>query len=147
YIMIDGVSGPLTSKQREFIGHIHAGGQHLLSLVNDILDLSKIEAGKVDIDPEPIHLDSLMQDALSIVQEKAASRHIRLRAMGLNRAETFSADRRRLKQILYNLLSNAAKFSPDHGEITLRAELVDRQRAAQGVPGFKHGVRMPLPDS
>src|SRR5690606_9402644 len=73
--------------------------------------------------------------------------HIRLRAMGLNRAETFSADRRRLKQILYNLLSNAVKFSPDHGEITLRAELVDRQRAAQGVPGFKHGVRMPLPDS
>ncbi|MFT3856915.1 MAG: response regulator [Aquabacterium sp.] len=146
YIMIDGVSGPLTPKQREFVGHIHEGGQHLLSLVNDILDLSKIEAGKVDIDPEPIHLDSLLQDTLSVVQEKAAARHVHLVCEGLNLPDTFSADRRRLKQILYNLLSNAVKFTPDHGMVALQATLVDRQQAAQGLPGFPHGVRMPLPE-
>jgi DNA-binding response OmpR family regulator len=146
YIMIDGASGPLTKQQRDFIGHIHEGGQHLLSLVNDILDLSKIEAGKVDIDLEPLHLDSLLQDALSVVQEKAASRGITLHCHGLNVPDTFNADRRRVKQIIYNLLSNAVKFTPDQGTVTLEARLVDRQQAATSLPGFEDGVRMDLPE-
>jgi DNA-binding response OmpR family regulator len=146
YIMIDGASGPLTKQQRDFIGHIHEGGQHLLSLVNDILDLSKIEAGKVDIDLEPLHLDSLLSDALSVVQEKAASRGITLNCHGLNLPDTFDADRRRVKQIIYNLLSNAVKFTPDQGTVTLDARLVDRQQAASSLPGFRHGVRMDLPE-
>jgi DNA-binding response OmpR family regulator len=145
YIMIDGISGPLTQKQREFVGHIHEGGQHLLSLVNDILDLSKIESGKADIDPEPIHLDTLLNDAQSVVQEKAAAHHIRILYKELNLPDTFSADRRRLKQIVYNLLSNAVKFTPDNGTIHLAATLVDREQAAHGIPGFKQGVRMDLP--
>lgn len=147
YIMIDGVTGELTRQQREFIGHIHDGGQHLLALVNDILDLSKIEAGRVDIDLEPIHLDSLLSDAFNVVQEKANARGITLISEGLQRADTFNADRRRVKQIIYNLLSNAVKFTPDHGQITLQATLVDRRQAATGIPGFKAGVRMDLPDS
>ncbi|MGC4061550.1 MAG: response regulator [Aquabacterium sp.] len=146
YIMIDGASGPLTKQQRDFIGHIHEGGQHLLSLVNDILDLSKIEAGKVDIDLEPLHLDSLLSDALSVVQEKAASRGIALHCHGLRVPDTFNADRRRVKQIIYNLLSNAVKFTPDHGTVTLDARLVDHQQAATNLPGFERGVRMDLPE-
>jgi CheY-like chemotaxis protein len=145
YIMIDGISGPLSPKQREFVGHIHEGGQHLLALVNDILDLSKIEAGKADIDPEPIHLDTLLNDALSVVQEKASAQRIRVMCEGLKRPDTFSADRRRLKQIVYNLLSNAVKFTPEDGIIRLQATLVDRAQAAYGIPGFPHGVRMELP--
>ena len=145
HIMLEGITGALTVQQREFIGHIHEGGQHLLSLINDILDLSKIEAGHIDLELEPIHLDSLLSEALSVVQEKAKAHHIAVSHKDMTQDELFKGDRRRIKQIIYNLLSNAVKFTPDHGTINIEASLVDRQQAETNIPGFRHGVRMSLP--
>ncbi len=77
-VLRDGLLGELTLQQRGFIGDIFSSGQHLLSLINDILDLSKVEAGKMALDVEPIQVAALLENSLSIVKEKAAARHIRL---------------------------------------------------------------------
>jgi two-component system NtrC family sensor kinase len=146
-ILRDGLCGPLSPRQHEFVGHINDSGIHLLALINDILDLSKIEAGKADIDLEPVDLDSLLTDALAVVRERASARRIRLEILPSRRAEALRVDRRRLKQIVYNLLSNAVKFTPDGGRVSLQARQVGRREAAADLPGFAAGARMPLPDS
>ncbi|MBW8828362.1 MAG: response regulator [Burkholderiales bacterium] len=145
-ILKDGLAGELTQRQRDFVCHIHDSGGHLLSLINDILDLSKIEAGRVEIDLEAVDLDGLLADALLVVKERALAHGIRLEVSGLDRAEPLKVDRRRLRQIIYNMLSNAVKFTPDGGEVAVRARLVDRNEASTALPGFATGVRMPLPD-
>ena len=132
-------------KQRTFAAHIYRSGHHLLSLINDILDLSKIEAGKVDISLEPIQLKPTLADAVALLANQAAAKGIGLRADPGGTVETLVADPRRLKQILLNLISNAVKFAPQGGHVTLRAMPVDRQRAETGLPGFADGVRLPLP--
>ena len=112
-VLRDGLMGEMTEKQRGFIGDIFGSGKHLLSLINDILDLSKVEAGKMTLDLEPMPVSSLFVNSLSIIREKAATRHIRL-DLDLDAAEALGsirADPRKVKQILYNLLSNAVKFT------------------------------------
>ena len=133
------------NNQRTFAAHIYQSGHHLLSLINDILDLSKIEAGKVEISLEPIQWKPTLADAVALLANQAAAKGIALRIDPHSSVETFVADPRRLKQILLNLLSNAVKFAPQGGQVTLRAEAVDRQRAETGSPGFADGARMPLP--
>lgn len=146
-LLKDGLAGDLTARQREYVGYIHASGDHLLALIGDILDLSKIEAGRMEIDREPVDLDLLVSDAMAVIQERAREHGIRLSSGKLGLAHRLKADRRRLKQILYNLVSNAVKFTPDGGEVSVQAHLVDRERAATGLPGFRNGLRTPLPDS
>ena len=113
--------GPLNPKQREYLGDINASGEHLLSLINDILDLSKIEAGRTELLPEPFDVPSTVADALTLLRERAQRQGVRLvnavdAAVGVQ-----SADPRRFKQILVNLLSNAVKFTPAGGLVTVRA--------------------------
>ncbi len=130
-VLRDGLMGEMSDKQRGFIGDIFTSGKHLLSLINDILDLSKVEAGKMTLDLEPVPISSLLVNSLSIVREKAATRHIRL---GMETAEelgSIQADPRKVKQILYNLLSNAVKFTTDGGQVTLRARRVVRADVGQ----------------
>jgi DNA-binding response OmpR family regulator len=146
-ILREGLGGALEPRQREFMVYIHDSGKHLLALINDILDLSKIEAGKADLDLEAIELDGLLHGALAVVQDRAASHRVRLTVQGAGWPEPIRADRRRLKQIVYNLLSNAVKFTPDGGEVVLRASRVDRRQAGHGLPGFATGRHLPLPDS
>ncbi|HEY4971359.1 MAG TPA: response regulator [Steroidobacteraceae bacterium] len=144
-ILRTGKGGELAPRQREYVGYIGDSGTHLLSLINDILDVSKIEAGKVELDLEPVDLDDLLTDTVAIVRERAHARGIRLEVSGTGRSEPSLVDRRRLKQIAYNLLSNAVKFTSDGGRVSLQANLVDRQQAATGLPGFESGVRTSLP--
>jgi two-component system NtrC family sensor kinase len=146
-ILANGKGGELTPRQREYVGHIGDSGTHLLSLMNDLLDVSKIEAGKVELDFEAVDLDGLLSDAVAIVRERALARGIGLEVSGSGRSEPLLVDRRRLKQIAYNLLSNAVKFTPDGGRVSLQARLVDRHQASTGLPGFETGVRTPLPHS
>ena len=146
-IMLDDLGGELAPKQRKFMGHINKSGKHLLALINDILDLSKIEAGKVDIELEPVDLDGLVGETLTVVGERAAARGVRLMVQGVGRREPVRVDQRRCKQILYNLLSNAVKFTPDFGRVDVKVRRVGRHEAATGMPGFAQGVRMPLPDN
>ncbi|MEO5800762.1 MAG: response regulator [Gemmatimonadales bacterium] len=123
-VLRDGLVGELTPKQRGFVGDIFSSGQHLLSLINDILDLSKVEAGKMALDLEPVPIESLFINSLSIIRERAASRHIRLEMEGGEAMGVMYADARKLKQILYNLLSNAVKFTPEHGSVRLQVTRV-----------------------
>ncbi len=127
-ILRDGLMGAMTDQQRGFIGDIFNSGTHLLSLINDILDLSKVEAGKMLLDLEPVNVSSLLRNSFSIIREKAADRHVRLTMEGVDDGlGVFQADARKVKQIVYNLLSNAVKFTGDGGTVTLRARRVDRE--------------------
>ena len=146
-ILRDGLAGDLTLEQRKFVGHIHASGDHLLELINDILDLSKIEAGKAEIELEPVDLDVVFADACAVVRERALLHRIGLDSRIEGLPGRLTADRRRVRQILYNLLSNAVKFTPDGGQVSLHATLVSREHASTDLPGFENGTRMPLPDS
>jgi signal transduction histidine kinase/DNA-binding response OmpR family regulator len=146
-ILKQGLSGELTAEQREFIGYIHESGNHLLALVNDILDLSKIEAGKFKIEFDSVDVERTLADALTIVREHALANHVRLESRASLGQRSLRADPRRLKQILYNLLSNAVKFTDDGGTVTVTAEIVDREQAETRLPGFPLGKRLPLPDS
>ena len=124
-VLKDGLLGDMTDQQRGFIGDIFNSGKHLLLLINDILDLSKVEAGKMLLDLEALPIASLLKNSLSIVREKAAARGVRV-SMEAGELGSMNADSRKLKQIVYNLLSNALKFSSDGGEVILRARVVSR---------------------
>lgn len=146
-LMRDGAAGPVSDRQAEFCNHIHNAGQHLLSLVNDLLDMAKIEAGRVDLDFESVELDELLRDAMVVVQERARLGQIDLRLIGVGGGQRVCVDRRRLRQIIYNLLSNAAKFTPKGGTIRVEARRVTRTRAQEALPGFPVGRRSDLPPS
>ncbi|MDB4949278.1 MAG: hybrid sensor histidine kinase/response regulator, partial [Gemmatimonadetes bacterium] len=123
-LLKDGLVGDLSDQQRGFIGDIFSSGTHLLSLINDILDLSKIEAGKMELDLEPVPVSALFANSLSIIREKAAARHIHLELDAGRELGVILVDMRKVKQILYNLLSNAVKFTDDRGHVVLRATRV-----------------------
>ena len=117
--------GALNEDQNEYTKDIVQGAEHLLQLINDILDLAKIEAGKVDISPSTFGLVETVEQSLSIVREKARSHNLQLATDFEDRVldvELF-ADLRRFKQVMYNLLSNAVKFTPDGGTVTVGARL------------------------
>jgi PAS domain S-box-containing protein len=117
----DGALGELEAKQRGFVADIFGAGTHLLSLINDILDLSKVEAGMLQIDPGAVDAPALLKASLLVVREKAFAHRIRLDARIDPALGTLLADERKLKQIVYNLLSNAVKFTPEGGAVTLSA--------------------------
>jgi PAS domain S-box-containing protein len=116
--------GELNEKQAEYIVDIVDSGKHLLSLINDILDLSKIEAGKMDLDLSEVKIADLLQNSLVMIKEKALAHSL---SLDLQIAENINgtkikADERRLKQVMFNLLSNSAKFTPDGGAIIVEAK-------------------------
>ncbi|MDH6237552.1 PAS domain S-box-containing protein [Cryobacterium sp. CG_9.6] len=122
----DGLLGDMTEAQHEYIGDIFTSGQHLLALINDILDLSKVEAGMMRLDLEPVDVKSLLMNSLSIVREKAAAHRIQLDIEVGDDLGMPNLDARKTKQIVYNLLSNAVKFSSPGSRVMLRARRVTR---------------------
>ncbi len=143
-VLRDGLIGDLTAQQRGFMSDIFSSGNHLLSLINDILDLSKVEAGKMTLELEPVNLAALFGNSLSIVREKAASRQIHVQLDIAPELETVQADSRKLKQIVYNLLSNAVKFSVAGGEVTVSVEPVTLDQMQDLSPQWKSRT-FPLP--
>jgi two-component system, cell cycle sensor histidine kinase PleC len=120
-IMESGMFGPLgTDKYREYCSDIHQSGQYLLDVINDILDMSKIEAGRIRLDPEPVELEAFLNDAMRVVSGRADDKRLALTAR-IGRGIRLTADQRLLKQIALNLLSNAVKFTPEGGRVTVRA--------------------------
>ena len=109
-------AGPLAEKQKRFVGHVQAGARHLLQVINDILDLSKIDAGRIEIVHEDFFAADALAEVLSVIHPLAEMKRIRIAAGVAPGLEIF-ADRTRFKQILYNLLSNAVKFTPEGGEV------------------------------
>jgi signal transduction histidine kinase len=120
-VLDEGQAGELSSKQLEYIGEIHASGQHLLSLINDILDLSKIEAGKMTLELEETDLALLLEGCLVIIRERALAHAIDLKARLAGDLGAARVDVRKVRQVVYNLLSNAVKFTRDGGLVTLEA--------------------------
>src|SRR5713101_3604921 len=120
-IMESGMFGPLgTDKYHEYCHDIHQSGQYLLEVINDILDMSKIEAGRIRIDPEQVELEPFINDAMRVVSGRADDKRLALTARIAHDLRVI-ADHRLLKQIVLNLLSNAVKFTPEGGRVTVRA--------------------------
>jgi signal transduction histidine kinase len=117
--------GGLNEKQEEYLRDIHESGQHLLSLINDILDLSKIEAGRMELDPTVFDLPTAIDHALTFVRERAARRGIALHRAVDQRLGQIRGDERKIKQVLLNLLSNALKFTSEGGRIDVGAGVAD----------------------
>ncbi len=132
-ILRDGMAGNVTGQQREYLKDIYDSGTHLLSLINDILDLSKVEAGKMTLDLECLPVESILRASLSIVREKAAAHRLTLDLQVADDAGELCADARKVKQIVYNLLSNAVKFTPEGGRVALSARRVPLAAAPAGV--------------
>ncbi len=117
--LLDGVRGPLTERQSLAVETITSSGQHLLGLINDILDVAKIEAGKLDFHPQIIDATEICQNSLVFVNEMAAKKSVILEFEPLSPPAIFLGDPQRMKQILVNLLSNSIKFTPENGKVTL----------------------------
>jgi GAF domain-containing protein len=121
-VLSERMFGDLNEKQDEYLKDIHASGQHLLSLINDILDLSKIEAGRMELELTDFHLPAALDNALTLVRERAGRHGIALHATIDDRIEYIQADERKIKQVLLNLLSNAIKFTPESGRIDVETK-------------------------
>lgn len=121
-VLKEGLAGDLNARQKEYSGEIFNSGQHLLSLINDILDLSKIEAGKMTLELEKVSLPLLLESCLSIVREKALAHDIALKANVAAGLDEAMVDVRKFKQMVFNLLANAVKFTPDGGSVLLEAQ-------------------------
>jgi signal transduction histidine kinase len=129
-VLTEQMFGEVNAKQMEYLQDIHSSGQHLLSLINDVLDLSKIEAGKMELDLSCFDLGLLLEHSTTLVRERAQRHGLTLDievGEGLNE---WVADARKIKQVAVNLLSNAVKFTPNGGRVSVRA------RHLNGVSGM-----------
>jgi signal transduction histidine kinase len=120
-VLADAMFGEVNEKQAEYLGDIQESGRHLLSLINDILDLSKIEAGRMELEPADFDLPGAIDNALTLVRERAGRRGIALGREIDERVGMIRGDERKVKQVVLNLLSNALKFTPEGGRIDVRA--------------------------
>jgi signal transduction histidine kinase/CheY-like chemotaxis protein/CHASE3 domain sensor protein len=138
-ILRDQRFGPLNLRQVRYIENVLTSGRHLLQLVNDVLDLSKVESGRMELHPTPIELRETLHEAVSIVQALAQSKHIEIDLSLPDLRPTLIADQGKLKQMLYNLLSNAVKFTPAGGVVHVEAQAMKEPELAARAP---HGVLM-----
>jgi signal transduction histidine kinase len=120
-LLNDGLFGPLNTKQHEYVRDIYHSGRHLLSLIEEILDLSRIEAGQIDLHREPLDAVHLLEDCVAVIRGLALTKSVLVRVVPPPEPLLFHADERRMKQIICNLLSNAVKFSPRDGKVMCSA--------------------------
>ena len=119
-LLHDGQVAPTSPEHHEFLGDILTSGKHLLQLINDVLDLAKVEAGKLDFRPEKVELAKLVNEVVSITRTTAAQKRINVDAMVASELVDIIIDPSRFKQVAYNFLSNALKFTPEQGRVTVR---------------------------
>ncbi len=116
--------GDLNAKQEEYLEDIHSSGNHLLSLINDVLDLSKVEAGQIELEPAPFSLREALERGVVMVRERATQSGIQLGLRLDPEVEVVTGDERRIRQVIFNLLSNAVKFTPAGGRIDVASARV-----------------------
>jgi len=124
-LLAEQLEGPLNPKQMRFVQHVHKDSLHLLDLINDILDISKIEEGRLELRPEAFDFSALVGESLASVRTLAEAKS-QILETDLNVPTAVEADRLRIRQVLINLLSNAIKFTPEQGRIRLEARVQDR---------------------
>jgi signal transduction histidine kinase len=128
-VLEDELLGTLNPSQREDVQYILKAGKHLLSLINDILDLAKVESGKMQLDVERVSLKGLLDAMLAMQREKASRHGISMDCqLEAGTDMEIEADERKLKQILFNLLSNAVKFTPDNGSVQVKARVLPERK-------------------
>ena len=132
--LADGKPGTINAKQKEYLEDILNSGQHLLHLINDILDIVKIQAGKLELNPEAFLLTDIIKEVRAGVRPIAQNKHIEVRIEVAEGLEDVTLDQQRFKQVLFNLLSNALKFTDDAGNVDIRADL-------DGTHSFRLSVR------
>ena len=148
-LVLTEMAGPISDTQREYLEDVDSSSKHLLSLINDILDLSKVEAGKLELDPSDIDLPGLLESSLVMLKEKAMKHSIDLQLKIEEIANPIRADERKLKQVMYNLLSNAVKFTQNGGKVSVSASKCEIEDAI-GIAADKHengGIRVSVEDS
>ncbi len=134
--------GPLTEDQEEYLGYVHRGGQHLLELINDILDLSKVEADKMELCLEVFSYSELLDSIVVLVKEQAQLRGVSVREQFVQNAPILmTGDKRKLKQIVFNVLANAVKFTPHGGAVTVNLSTIPNNTLLSAV--FRAGL---IPD-
>jgi signal transduction histidine kinase len=143
-ILVNGMSGPVTDEQAEFLRDIGSSGKHLLTLINDILDLSKVEAGKMELEPGEFGVKGLIERCLVLFKEKSLKHGIHAEYTVEEALGAVIADEMKIKQVLVNLLSNAFKYTPDKGSVHVHARIVRRMEFGVGSVGkdsSESGVR------
>ncbi|HWQ15667.1 MAG TPA: PAS domain S-box protein [Roseiflexaceae bacterium] len=134
-LMHDGKVGPVSAEHQEYLGDILTSARHLLRLINDILDLARVETGKLEFHPQPCDLAQLIDEVRHILRATAVQKRIRVETAVDPALETVTLDPVRLKQVLYNYLSNALKFTEPEGRVTMRAAPVEPE--VLGVEAFR----------
>ena len=132
-VLLERLFGDLNEKQEDYLKDIFTSGKHLLGLINDILDLSKVEAGRMELEPSTFDLAAAVSNAMTLVRERAQRHGIALGQQVDPKIGEITADERKFKQILLNLLSNAVKFTPDNGRIDVSARLEQERRGRRGA--------------
>ena len=140
-LVVDKKIGGLNAEQEDFLKEVLQSGRHLLALVNGVLDLSKVEVGRMELSLSRVFVRSLMDNSLMMVKEKALKQQIALIAHIPDQPDSFPGDALKLKQVLVNLLANALKFTPEGGTIQVRAALEN------GFSGGDRGLRFSVIDS
>ncbi len=124
-VLLERMFGELNEKQNEYVDDVLSSGRHLLSLINDILDLSKIEAGRMDLELAQFDIPLAVENTITLVRERASRHGISLHREVDKRLGDFVGDERKIKQILLNLLSNAVKFTSEGGRVEVKAVMAD----------------------
>ena len=140
-LLVDEKPGPLNARQRDYLQDILSSGHHLLKLINDVLDLSKIEAGKMELYPERFSLSRALEEACSVINAMALEKGITLRVSVAAELETVTLDQAKFRQVVYNLLSNAVKFTDAGGRVEILAALHADQRFELQVRDSGIGIR------
>ncbi|MDR3436013.1 response regulator [Telmatospirillum sp.] len=144
-VLKDGLMGEMTPQQKDCVVDIFDSGSHLLALINDILDLSKVEAGKMVLNLEPKSVPAIARASLQVVREMAMAHSLHLTSEVTDDLGEVWLDERKVKQILHNLLSNAVKFTPEGGEVHLTVRKVDRGSVPDGH--FDHYLELAVKDT
>ena len=138
-VLREGMVGDVNEKQKEYLEDILSSGNHLLSLINDVLDLSKVEAGQVELDIAPFSLRDALQSGVVMVRERATKDGVQITIVESSDVNVATGDERRVRQVIFNLLSNAVKFTPAGGSVDVRAAQVNgevRVSVADTGPGI-----------
>jgi len=141
-LLTEGHAGELAPTQQEYLTDVLHSSRHLLALIGDLLDLAKVEAGRMGLEPSLVDIRELLDGSLIMVRESARKQEVDLETQLEGLPLTIRADERKFRQILYNLLSNAVKFTPDGGRVTLRGRILRRKNGrwldqdGYGLPAF-----------
>jgi len=140
-MMHDGRLGPVSQAHKEYLGDVLSSAGHLLQLINDILDLAKVDAGKIEFQPEPVDLKKLIGEVCDIIRGMAAKKRLAIEVVVDPAVLAVVLDPGKLKQVLYNYLSNAVKFTPDRGRITVRVAPEGREQLRIEVKDTGIGIK------